>query len=192
MARDRETDLGFSLQEALGWLGKQLEDEAAKMEVPAADAGGEDPMVARGVASGVAGRETPGAVAWAGLGRRLWAQIVDVALLGTVAGIQVAVFGTNEVVLIGIITGVVATFYYVGFWGSRGQTPGKMALGIEVVTPVCGGLIGPGRALIRYLFLAASIALVVPLVLNFFTVKFDKRRRGVHDFLSGTCVSRAY
>lgn len=191
MARDRETDPGFSRQEALGWLGKQLEDEAAKMEVLAAEAGGEDPMVARGVASGVAGREVPDAVAWAGLGRRLWAQIVDVALLGTVAGIQVAVFGTGEVVLIGIITGVVATFYYVGFWGSRGQTPGKMALGIEVVTPV-GGLIGPGRALIRYIFLAASIALVLPLVLSFFTVKFGKKRRGVHDFLSGTCVSRAY
>ena len=191
MARDRETDPGFSRQEALGWLGKQLEDEAAKMEVLAAEAGGEDPMVARGVASGVAGREVPDAVAWAGLGRRLWAQIVDVALLGTVAGIQVAVFGTGEVVLIGIITGVVATFYYVGFWGSRGQTPGKMALDIEVVTPV-GGLIGPGRALIRYIFLAASIALVLPLVLSFFTVKFGKKRRGVHDFLSGTCVSRAY
>lgn len=191
MARDRETDPGFSRQEALGWLGKQLEDEAAKMEVLAAEAGGEDPMVARGVASGVAGREVPDAVAWAGLGRRLWAQIVDVALLGTVAGIQVAVFGTGEVVLIGIITGVVATFYSVGFWGSRGQTPGKMALGIEVVTPV-GGLIGPGRALIRYIFLAASIALVLPLVLSFFTVKFGKKRRGVHDFLSGTCVSRAY
>ena len=191
MARDRETDPGFSRQEALGWLGKQLEDEAAKMEVLAAEAGGEDPMVARGVASGVAGREVPDAVAWAGLGRRLWAQIVDVALLGTVAGIQVAVFGTGEVVLIGIITGVVATFYYVGIWGSRGQTPGKMALGIEVVTPV-GGLIGPGRALIRYIFLAASIALVLPLVLSFFTVKFGKKRRGVHDFLSGTCVSCAY
>ena len=124
MARDRETDPGFSRQEALGWLGKQLEDEAAKMEVLAAEAGGEDPMVARGVASGVAGREVPDAVAWAGLGRRLWAQIVDVALLGTVAGIQVAVFGTGEVVLIGIITGVVTTFYYVGLAGADSREDG--------------------------------------------------------------------
>ena len=126
MARDRETDPGFSRQEALGWLGKQLEDEAAKMEVLAAEAGGEDPMVARGVASGVAGREVPDAVAWAGLGRRLWAQIVDVALLGTVAGIQVAVFGTGEVVLIGASSpGWSPPFTTWGSGARGGRLPGR-------------------------------------------------------------------
>ena len=67
--------------------------------------------------------------------------------------------------------------------GLSGQTVGKMAAGVRVTTKD-GGAIGFGRALGRWLAYQVSILTIAGLAL----AGWNKRRRGLHDFLSGTVV----
>jgi uncharacterized RDD family membrane protein YckC len=76
--------------------------------------------------------------------------------------------------------------YIIGFWTWKGQTPGKMAMGIKIVA-ADGGPIGLGRAIIRYLCYIVS---AVILYLGFIMIAFDKRKQGLHDKIAGTFVIR--
>jgi uncharacterized RDD family membrane protein YckC len=77
--------------------------------------------------------------------------------------------------------------YLVGFTAG-GQTLGKMALGIRVVTADDGEPLGIGRALRRTLMWAI---LAVPAGLGFMTAFFSSDYRGLHDRFAGTRVVRA-
>ena len=75
-------------------------------------------------------------------------------------------------------------FYFVLFWSVTGQTPGLRAMRLRVVA---GGGEPPsfGRSLIR---LVGLLLAIVPLFAGFLPVLFDRRRRGLHDYLAGTVV----
>ena len=77
--------------------------------------------------------------------------------------------------------------YFVLFWSVTGQTPGQRLMRLRVVdmrsTPP-----GPGRSVLRLVGLFLAIA---PLFAGFLPVLFDRRRRGLHDFLAGTFVMYA-
>ncbi len=76
--------------------------------------------------------------------------------------------------------------YYVLLEGAaRGQTVGKMAVGIRVFDLRQGGSIGYGRALIRYVgrYLSA-----IPLFLGYFWMLWDKEKQTWHDKLAGSVV----
>jgi len=77
--------------------------------------------------------------------------------------------------------------YLVGFTAG-GQTLGKMALGIRVVTADDAEPLGIGRALRRTLM---WVILAVPAGLGFITALFSSDYRGLHDHLAGTRVVRA-
>ena len=77
---------------------------------------------------------------------------------------------------------VIVGAYFVGFWALLGQTPGMRLLGIRLNRPV-----GTGRALVRFVALLLAIA---PFFLGFLSVPFDRRRRGLPDFVAGTAVER--
>ncbi|MEP7305585.1 MAG: RDD family protein [Acidobacteriota bacterium] len=77
--------------------------------------------------------------------------------------------------------------YLVGFTAG-GQTLGKMALGIRVVTADDAEPLGIGRALRRTLM---WVILAVPAGLGFTTAFFSSDYRGLHDHLAGTRVVRA-
>lgn len=77
--------------------------------------------------------------------------------------------------------------YWIVFLGGCGQTPGKMALGLEVVSRE-GRAIGYGRAACRWL---GMLLAMLPLGLGFFGVLVTRERRGLHDWLAGTRVVRA-
>lgn len=87
-----------------------------------------------------------------------------------------------------ITTGLLTTGFYAGyflfFWTLSGQTPGKMLMGIRVVT-TDGQYISFGQAVRRLIgyFIAAF-----PLYLGFFWILFDDRRQGWQDKIAGTCV----
>jgi len=70
----------------------------------------------------------------------------------------------------------------------RGQTLGKMALGIRVVTADEAQPVGIGRAGVRTLLWTL---LAIPAGLGFLTALFRADRRGLHDRLAGTRVVRA-
>ncbi len=77
--------------------------------------------------------------------------------------------------------------YYVGFTTWRGQTLGKMAMGVQVVN-VHGDLPSLGQVVMREF--VGRIACEVTLFLGYAWVFWDPQRRGWHDHISGTYVVR--
>ena len=75
----------------------------------------------------------------------------------------------------------------IAFWLYKQATPGKMALGIQVVDARTGRPLSFGQAVGRY---AAYFISTIPLGLGFIWVAFDPRKQGWHDRLAGTVVVR--
>lgn len=76
--------------------------------------------------------------------------------------------------------------YFILFWGSAGQTPGKAALGLKVINE-SGGPVGYGTAFLRYIGYTISFLI---LGLGFIWIIFDGRKQGWHDKIPGTVVVR--
>lgn len=88
--------------------------------------------------------------------------------------------------------------YFVGFWAWRGQTPGKMLIGAKIVK-TDGRPIGIGRAVLRfvvyflYLFLwgtgGSRFGILLAIVIGaMIIIAFNRRKKGIHDFIAGTVV----
>jgi uncharacterized RDD family membrane protein YckC len=72
--------------------------------------------------------------------------------------------------------------------GRRGQTVGKMAVGIAVRDSQSGGPIGAGRALLRrFIFFATYFGLIL-FVINALSPLWDRRRQAWHDKIVHSCV----
>ena len=80
-----------------------------------------------------------------------------------------------------LFTGV----YFWLFTGLKGQTPGKMVVGIKVVDRH-GNVPGLGRAAIREI-LGKTVSAIV-LLLGFLWVIWDEKKQGWHDKIAGTSV----
>ena len=91
--------------------------------------------------------------------------------------------------------------YFVGFWSWRGQTPGKMLIGAKIVR-TDGSRLDIGRAILRYPFYLVPIytpivyfagnvnvllTIVVPII-GLVVMALNRQKRGIHDFVAGTCV----
>ncbi len=74
--------------------------------------------------------------------------------------------------------------YHILLWSWRGQTIGKMAVHIKVLSRA-GGRVSLGRSALRLLGYAASAA---PLFLGIVIALFDRERRTLHDRLADTVV----
>jgi uncharacterized RDD family membrane protein YckC len=141
-----------------------------------------------------------GVLELATVGRRFGAQWVDGLLVGLVflpfyiflflgAGASAAPpdLGLGLTALL-TIAGAAVVFLYEGLMlSSRGQTLGKMAVGIKVVTPE-GQDIGAGqawsRALVRQVFFS-YFALI-----NILPIVFTKQKTAIHDLAAKTRVVR--
>jgi uncharacterized RDD family membrane protein YckC len=139
-----------------------------------------------------------GVLELASIGRRFGAQWVD-GLVFAVVLIPLWVFmvsraeaqaGDPEIglsLLLGAVVAVVVFVYEGLMLSSRGQTLGKMAVGIKVVTPE-GRDISPGqawgRALTRQLFFS-YLALI-----NYLPALVTKQRTAIHDLAAKTRVVR--
>jgi uncharacterized RDD family membrane protein YckC len=71
-----------------------------------------------------------------------------------------------------------------GFLGWRGQTPGKMIVGIKVLRTDKKPLTLRDSAL-RY---CGYLVSVISLFVGFIWVAFDKKKQGLHDKIADTCV----
>jgi uncharacterized RDD family membrane protein YckC len=97
------------------------------------------------------------------------------------SGIDTALAALGAVVFV-----VWSGAYFVTFWSTTGQTPGARVMRFRVLAPGAKrGRIGPRRALLR---LIGMILAAIPLLLGYFMVLFDDRRRGLHDRLARTVV----
>jgi uncharacterized RDD family membrane protein YckC len=77
--------------------------------------------------------------------------------------------------------------YLVAF-NAGGQTLGKMAVGIKVVTAPQGAAVDLGRSLLRT---AVWVVLAAPAGLGFLSALLSRDGRGLHDRFAGTRVVRA-
>lgn len=131
-----------------------------------------------------------------GFGRRLVAYIIDAVILWVVGlclgfGIisltatgasQDTVAGAN--VAVQCLSLLIALAYFVIFWATTGQTPGKMALGIKVIR-TDGSPVTWGQAILRYI---GYIISGLVLSLGFIWIAFDSKRQGWHDKIANTYV----
>jgi uncharacterized RDD family membrane protein YckC len=137
--------------------------------------------------------ETP-----AGVMSRVLAALIDVLLIAAVdVGV---VYLTMQVV--GITLGemtmlpkvpliaflVVQNISYFVFFTASGQTMGKMALGIKVISDEAGASPDLSHAMVRTI---VWTILAVPAGLGLATAILSRDRRGLHDRFSGTRVVRA-
>jgi uncharacterized RDD family membrane protein YckC len=122
------------------------------------------------------------AMNYAGFWRRLVAVIIDGVILGAITGVLMAIFGAQQAASwLGSIIGII---YVIGFWTWRGQTPGKMVMGIKIIK-TDGSPIGIGRAILRYVgYLVSTIIICI----GYLMIAWDSKKQGLHDKIAGTYV----
>jgi uncharacterized RDD family membrane protein YckC len=130
--------------------------------------------------------ETEGDVIW----RRVVAVIIDVILVGiVVTPISSAVFGGPLSTAASLLTMILTFAYYIFLEGNYGQTIGKMALGIVVVTED-GDPIEYEKAAIRTVLRIVDILPAFYIVGLILVLVTDKKQR-LGDLAADTIVVRA-
>lgn len=102
-------------------------------------------------------------------------------LVGRESGVMIAVMVVQN--LFGVLVGVSYESYFVAY---HGATPGKMALGLQVVRSD-GSPVSLGRAAGRYF---SKILSALILCIGYLMVAFDDQKRGLHDMICETRVIR--
>lgn len=129
---------------------------------------------------------TEGDVIW----RRAIAVIIDIVLIGIVTSILNGILAQARLGLLASLVGIVITFgYYIYLEGTYGQTIGKMALDIVVVTED-GDPIEYGPAAIRTI-LRIIDALPVFYLIGIILVLVTDRKQRLGDIAADTVVVRA-
>ena len=119
----------------------------------------------------------------AGFWRRFVAVIIDGIIISIAYGILFAALGRGAGYGLGALISVAYFTYFEG--GEKGQTPGKMAMGIRVIDFGGGGSIGYGRAFVRWI---GRIVSEIPLLLGYFWMLWDKERQTWHDKFANAVV----
>jgi uncharacterized RDD family membrane protein YckC len=136
-------------------------------------------------------------IRYAGFGIRVVAFILDAIVLGVIAAALGPLAGTGQVVQTGAGVSVnyqasgfqtlIGLVYFIGFWAWRGQTPGMMPFNLKVVRADTGEKVDVVRALLRYVGLIISFAVIL---IGVIWVAFDARKQGWHDKIASTVVVR--
>jgi uncharacterized RDD family membrane protein YckC len=125
-----------------------------------------------------------------GFGRRFVAFVIDGIILWlglSLLDFGLAAIGTNVYeTLSSFLSILIPLAYFAGFWATTGQTPGKMVMGIKVIS-IEGTPISWGKAILRYIGYVVSWSVFL---LGFVWVGFDKKRQGWHDKIASTYVVR--
>ena len=125
------------------------------------------------------------ALEYAGFWIRLGAGIIDLLVLGSIAGLLICSAASFVWVTVSwTVSWVVSVGYYVGFLAWRGQTPGKMVVSIKVIRTDKKPLTLRDSAL-RY---CGYLVCVLSLFVGFIRVAFDKKKQGLHDKIADTYV----
>lgn len=120
----------------------------------------------------------------AGIGQRLIAIIIDSILLGIVSGIIVAIVGDVGAIG-GFLIGVAYQWYFLT--QNKGQTPGKVLLGIRVVK-ANGAPLSAIDVVIRYIGYYINTFFIF---IGWLWAVWDGNHQGWHDKLAGTYVVKA-
>lgn len=148
------------------------------------------------------GATVPGTYVYGGFWRRFAAILIDgiimmVVLLpvnavlgGMAAKAQPSAQFTFLTAYVGVtwlLSLVLNCAYQVYFLSQKSATPGKMVLGLKVIT-ASGGPISPARAAGRYFaYLLSGLTLLI----GYIMAAFDSQKRALHDHICSTRVIRA-
>ena len=80
---------------------------------------------------------------------------------------------------------LIPLFVVMAFWVVKSATPGKMLLNIKIVDAETHDKVPAGRLMLRYF---AYFVSMVPLLLGFFWVGWDKKKQGWHDKIAKTVL----
>ncbi len=129
------------------------------------------------------------ASAWSRLGAWLVDVVISIAV-GAVAGVIFRVLGLPTNLLSEIVLSISYPVVVMFMVADRGQSPGKIALGIKIVRKDGSERkIGIGLAILREWI--GKIISIIFLLLGFLWILFDDKRQGWHDKLADTVVVRA-
>ena len=129
---------------------------------------------------------TEGDVIW----RRVVAIIIDIVVIGIVSSAITGILSQIRLAALGSLIGLVLGFgYYIYLEGTYGQTIGKMALDIVVVTED-GDPIDFGPAAIRSLLRIVDVLPAFYLI-GFVAVLVTDRKQRLGDIVADTVVVRA-
>jgi len=131
------------------------------------------------------GPEEEKSVEYMGFWIRFGAAIVDWIILSLVSMLFNFIDRLSGVFQFGFI---VWLLYFWLFTGLKGQTPGKMALGIKVVNSE-GVVPGLGYGAMREIL--GKIISTVVIFIGFIWIAGDRQKRGWHDIIAGTYVVKA-
>lgn len=132
-------------------------------------------------------------VIFAGFVIRAIAYVIDsifITLIALIIGMSIGLAAslTNEEILNAayLASGVISLIYILAFWAMVGGTPGKIMLGMRIVSSdgSTNG-IGWGRAILRLLGYIVSSMLCY---LGFIWIAIDKDSQGWHDKIARTYV----
>jgi uncharacterized RDD family membrane protein YckC len=138
------------------------------------------PAVPAGEMQAASGPSGPRSGFW----RRFAAALLDGILLGIVQAIIGVLIDSPGAVY--ALSTVISYGYYIALEGGpRGQTLGKMALGIRVIDFTAGGPIGYPRALVRQL---VKIVSGLVLLLGYLWMIWDKEKQTWHDKAANSVV----
>lgn len=133
------------------------------------------------------------ALEYAGFWIRLGAGVIDSIILLLIFYIVYTVISeytkTMPLPFIFILVAIFISFlikiaYFVTFWVWRGQTPGKLIMGIKIIRTDSSPITLP-YALLRYL---GYIVSTITLLIGFIWIAFDERKQGLHDKIADTYV----
>ena len=133
-------------------------------------------------------------VEYAGFWLRVGASLIDTILMMViVVPVLSMIYGkgywASEAVFLGawdlLFNYIFPAIVVIVFWIVKSATPGKILLDISIVDAKTGGKPSNGQLIGRYFAYYIS---VLPLMLGFIWVGFDKRKQGWHDKLAGTLV----
>lgn len=133
---------------------------------------------------------------YAGFWIRVWASIIDTALLAFITiPFLLSIYGKeyfdSKTDIKGaadfLLSYVLPAIAVIVFWIYKSATPGKMAISAKILDAETGGTLSTAQCIGRYF---AYFISALPLGLGMFWVAFDKRKQGWHDKLAGTVVVR--
>jgi uncharacterized RDD family membrane protein YckC len=133
------------------------------------------------------------ALEYAGFWVRLGAGVIDlIFLLVLLYTVYCAISGFSvntglprvPHLVLAVLFWIIYIAYLTVFWTWKGQTPGKMLLGIKIIRTDSSPLDWQ-HALLRYLGYIASTAV---LFIGFIVIAFDSRKQGWHDKIADTYV----
>jgi uncharacterized RDD family membrane protein YckC len=114
-------------------------------------------------------------------------QLLMVPILGTSLGRGNSMRPGLMFGLIGLnwfLSTAIAVIYYAYFLSQKSATPGKMVMGLKVITAT-GGRISVSRAIARYF---AQILSGLILCIGYIMAGFDSEKRALHDYICSTRV----